>query len=338
MRKILLSIAFSFVVINAQAANTNSKTLDNLKSKINDMQTYLDTQQTKRHSYEQQLKQSEIKSTELTSQLKKTTTDLKQKTADLKKLEEHSKGYQEQFEIHQALLEQQLKAGYVLTQGSYLKLLLSQQDPDTINRNLKYYNTIQQSRLQSMEALKALLNDIKTNQQQIKFENQQLANLKMQQQQEKFKLSIIQQDRRQAILSLNKEIKTKNQKLQALLADKHQLEKALVNLNQHSPQFIVSDGKSFAQLQHQLPWPTQGRIIQAYGSPIEQSELRTTSVLIAAPFAQSVQAVAPGKVIFAKWMAGYGLLIIIDHGNHYLSLYGRNHSLLKQEGELVKAG
>lgn len=71
---------------------------------------------------------------------------------------------------------------------------------------------------------------------------------------------------------------------------------------------------------------------------IENSELRANGVLIAAPMDQAVRAIAPGKVIFAKWLTGYGLLLIIDHGNHYLSLYGRNHILFKQEGDTVSAG
>ena len=85
-----------------------------------------------------------------------------------------------------------------------------------------------------------------------------------------------------------------------------------------------------------LIWPTTGRIKHHFGTQIGQSELKWNGVLIEASQGQTVHAVAPGKVIFAKWLQGYGLLLIIDHGNGYMTLYGRNQSLLKKVGDWVK--
>ena len=338
MKKSVLIISLlSLVCRQTYAADSSSSSLNSLQSKIKDVQSYLTQQQDKRSHYEQQLKQSEIKSSELARLLQKTSKSLKEQKANLRELENHQREYEEELAAHQQLLLDQLKASYGLTQDSYLKLLLNQQDPEKTSRNMQYYRYIQQSRLDTMNELKGLLNKIHGNQEQIKIENIELSDLKMQQQQEQMKLNIVQQDRKQTIQLLNNDIKTKNQKLKELLENKRRLEKTVNHLNEQTPQFITN-GKNFSAMKGQLSWPTHGHIIQAYGSAIENSELRATGVLIAAPLDQAVYAIAPGKVIFAKWMTGYGLLLIIDHGNHYLSLYGRNHTLFKQEGDVVKAG
>jgi septal ring factor EnvC (AmiA/AmiB activator) len=338
MKKLALIIGLLGVIcIQTYAADSSSSSLNSLQSKIKDVQSYLTLQQSKRSHYEQQLKQSEVKSSELARLLQKTSKSLKEQKTNLRELENHQREYEEELSAHQHLLLDQLKASYGLTQDSYLKLLLNQQDPEKTSRNVQYYRYIQQSRLDTMNELKSLLNKIHSNQEQIKIENIELSDLKMQQQQEQMKLNIVQQDRKQTIQLLNNDIKTKNQKLKELLENKRRLEKTVNHLNEKTPQFITH-GKNFSAMKGQLSWPTHGHIIQAYGSAIENSELHATGVLIAAPLDQAVYAIAPGKVIFAKWMTGYGLLLIIDHGNHYLSLYGRNHTLFKQEGDVVKAG
>ncbi len=337
MKKLFIAISLTCLSFQADAAPSSSNNLNVIQSKIKDVQNYLSQQQVARRNYEQELKESEIKASELARQLQKTRDSLQQQKLDLKELEKHTQEYEEELATHEKALLQQLKLSYRLAQDSYIKLLLNQQDPENTNRNLQYYRYIQQSRLATMNELKALLEKITANKEQIKTETQELADLKMQQQQEQLKLNIVQQDRKRAIQSLNQDIKTKNQKLQELLANKHRLERTVASINEQAPQFI-NTGKNFAALRGQLPWPTRGRIIQSYGSVIENSELRSNGILIAAPMDQAVRAIAPGKVIFAKWLTGYGLLLIIDHGNHYLSLYGRNHTLFKQEGDTVSAG
>lgn len=336
MKKFILFLSIISFSSLIYAAGTHSS-LDELRSKIKHVQSDLTTQQSKRTFYEKQLKQSESKANELAQKLQSTTQSLKQQKMSLTELETHAHEYQDQLNLHEGILVQQLKATYLIAQDSYLKLMLSQKDPENTDRILQYYRYIHEDRMQNINELRSLIGKVDENQQHIKSQSQELANLKMQQQQEQLKLNIVQQDRKQVLQVLNKDIQTKNQKLQELLVNKRALENTLTHLNQRSTQFVTT-GKSFEALKAQLNWPTQGHIVQAYGTSIEQSELRASGVLIAAPLGQAVHAIASGKVIFAKWMTGYGLLLIIDHGNHYMSLYGRNHVLYKKEGEVVTAG
>ncbi len=338
---LLTRIVFSLLILgctpmDALSNNTHS-TLEELRTKIADVRSYLEDQQGKRSLYEKQLKDSELKASQLSQELLKTAQSLNTSQTDLVKLKSHSHDYLKELKTQQALLSAQLKAAYIMSQQPYLRLWLNQKNPEKISRNLQYYHYLHQDRMNIIVNLNTLLDKIEINQQQIKEKTQKLADLKVQQQQEQLKLNVVQQDRKRVIQSLNQEINTKNKKLSDLLKNKRALEKTVDTLNQSSTPF-VTPGKTFAQLQGKLHWPTQGHISQAFGAQIEHSELHATGVLIRAPMDQAVYVIAPGKVIFSKWMTGYGLLLIIDHGNHYMSLYGRNHSLYKKEGDLVSAG
>lgn len=110
-----------------------------------------------------------------------------------------------------------------------------------------------------------------------------------------------------------------------------------------APATRVSTGNGysgpFAKARGRLPWPLDGRLIARYGSPRGEDERSTwDGVLIGSSAGSPVRAVHDGRVVFADWLRGSGLLVILDHGNGYLTLYGHNQSLLKNAGDTVKAG
>ena len=96
--------------------------------------------------------------------------------------------------------------------------------------------------------------------------------------------------------------------------------------------------KKFAQMKGKLAWPVKGKVQKLFGRPKPPSNLRWQGVVIQAPMGNNVRAVSHGRIAFADWLRGMGNLIIIDHGNGYLSLYGHNQSLYKEAGEWVEAG
>lgn len=101
---------------------------------------------------------------------------------------------------------------------------------------------------------------------------------------------------------------------------------------------VPSPGGPFAQARGKLPWPVDGRLLARFGTPRSDSRLKWDGVLIGAPAGTRVRAIHDGRVVFADWLRGAGLLLIVDHGGGYLSLYGHNQSLLKGAGERVRAG
>ena len=164
-----------------------------------------------------------------------------------------------------------------------------------------------------------------------------LKQLQQQQKQQLDQITALKSKRSQLIVYINQHIHTQSQKLTQLLNDKHRLEHELSELSTN-PQFSTAVGKSFRHLRHHLNWPTKGKIIPKYGTKIDKSQLKWKGVLFKAQMNQPVYAVADGKVIFARWLPGYGLLMIIYHGQGYMTLYGRNHYLYKKTGDIVRAG
>ena len=130
-------------------------------------------------------------------------------------------------------------------------------------------------------------------------------------------------------------IKQQHQALEVLNQNKKTLDKTLAKLNSHPR---PSGQVTFAQQKGALVWPTNGEVTHRFGTKIQQSELTWSGVVLRAPAGQTVRSVADGDVIFAKWLSGYGMLVIINHGDGYMSLYGRNQTLYVKQGSRVKAG
>lgn len=138
-------------------------------------------------------------------------------------------------------------------------------------------------------------------------------------------------------------LRQERERLQALARQQQQQARpaqpssAPANAPQVSSQFSHPGGR-FAQTRGKLPWPVNGRLLARFGTPRSDTRSKWDGVLIQAAEGQQVRAIHPGRVVFADWLRGSGLLVILDHGDGYLSLYGHNQSLLASAGDTIKAG
>lgn len=122
--------------------------------------------------------------------------------------------------------------------------------------------------------------------------------------------------------------------------DEKALVKLLIQLQQTLENMPMGEGtrKNFAQQKGKLPWPTKGKLVIRYGSSRQVGNLKWQGIMIRASQGQNIKAVSHGRVAFADWLRGFGLLIILDHGDGFMSLYGHNQSLLKETGDWVDPG
>ncbi len=239
-----------------------------------------------------------------------------------------------QLQAQQGLLSSQMVAAYLLRQQPAIKLLLDPASEAEVNRMLTYYNYIYNARAKTISRIQSLLGKIHNNKQKLVRSRVMLLGLKKVKSKQLQQLQRDQSQRRRLIRDLNTKIKTHQQRLSILEKNKIHLESTLKNLSQKSKAW--NDDAVFRR--GKLPWPTKGRILSSFGRTISSSELKSTGVLIKAPMGRKVRAVMSGKIIFSRWMRGYGLLIIVDDGNGYMTLYGRNDSLYKKKGDVVKRG
>lgn len=328
-------------VISTSWAETHTAThLMQIKNQIKNLQTHLKLADSQRDSLQQDLQKNEVGISQLAAHLQRTQNALSRQQQELQKLVRQQMSYQQKLNDQQKVLAMQIRMAYMLSQQEYLKVFFNQTDMSQTARMLTYSRYLLQNRKQAIDEINHTLAELTKNKQAIQSQAQSLLNLKTEQQQDNQELQRVKHNRERSLQKLNSDIQSQQQRLTTLIANKQALEKMLVQLEAKPPSFyyLPSRGSSFDRLRGKLRWPTLGAIVENFGTQIQESELKLNGVLIRAPEGQNVYAIAPGRVVFANWMAGYGLLLIIDHGHGYMSLYGRNSVLYKKEGNTVSAG
>lgn len=316
------------------AANTEAMQLKHLNKKITTLKSSIDNVRQHRQNTQQLLAAAETKLGKMDTRLAKINRQLRQSQSSIQNYADKIAANQRQLQSEQTALADQLRRLYYLGQQPALKALLNPEDSRTTRRLLVYYKSLNVALNDKINALEQTQLSIRNNQLAKQGEVARLKRLHTALSSGRKKQDKVQRQRQHLLAQLDITITNKREQLQQLVLNKNALEKTLQKLGKES----VQTQQRFKALAGKMQWPVSGRLSQQYNVAISGSELRTNGVVIAAATNSPVRAVAPGRVVFARWLAGYGLLIIINHGSGYMTLYGRNHSLLKSVGDSVKAG
>ncbi len=231
-----------------------------------------------------------------------------------------------------------LRSAYAMGRDEELKLLLAQDSAADIARMLAYYRYFERARLGEIEALLENLDALAKLQDDIGTQTAALQKTRAEQAGQAMQLDAERSARRQALDRLDATLKSQKSRLAALGKDEKALLDLLAKLRDifaDIPQNLAG-AEPFAALRGKLHWPLRGRLVERFG--VGTGGGASQGVLIAAQDGSEVHAVSHGRVVFADWLRGYGLLMIVDHGDGYLSLYGYNETLLKDVGDWVEAG
>ena len=234
-------------------------------------------------------------------------------------------------------LAAQLRSAYMMGRSEPLKMLLNQRSPAQFQRNLTYYGYFGRDRASKINLITQNIAQIDELARQIEEQDNQLAQLEDQRRKRVQELDKARRSRGQVLASLQAESRNRGAQLKRLQQQQQQLENLLAELRRATESAPFDPDDPFGQLRGRLSWPVAGRVETAYGASLAGG-LRSNGIEIAADRGATVRAVHQGRVIFADWLSGRGLLIILDHGNGYLSLYGHNEQLFKQAGATVEAG
>lgn len=324
----------------AAAADRSAETtqrLADLRQTILQIQAQMQSTQDKRDQISQHLQQSEI----AMSRLQQTWHDLTQRynTQQQHLIQLQMQAQQQQVALQQErhALVKQIRSAYQMGRQQQIKLLLHQQDTQIFSRVLAYYDYLNRARMARMQTAEQQLQQLTRTQREIVQQQDQLLTLQAQQQTAQHDLHIAQQQRRRVLARLDQQLHQQGARLQHLQADAKQLQTLLEQLQQAlAARAIQQQIKPFSHRRGQLNWPTQGRILHRFGSR-KIGSLRWDGVLMQAEAGQPVRASYGGQVVFADWLRGFGMLLIVDHGEGYLSLYGHNQRLLKSVGDQVSA-
>ena len=259
--------------------------------------------------------------------------------AGIRSLRDQQAQQLEQLAQGEQLLGQQLLGAWRLGRQSRLRLILNQDEPATVSRLLAYYDHFTTAQSDQIAGLRDHLSELDRLSVELEHELSQLAAVEAEQQAQQ---NILQQrrDQQQVLLAaVAEELASTQTQLDELTRNREDLEKLLRRLDDALADIPadIGGGSHPRALKGQLPMPVSGPVAKAFGQA-RAAGLRWQGWLIGADSGEEIRAVAYGRVAYADWLRGYGLLLIIDHGDGFMSLYGHNESLLSDVGEWVQAG
>jgi septal ring factor EnvC (AmiA/AmiB activator) len=239
------------------------------------------------------------------------------------------------------LLAQQLRAAYIIGRDEPLKLLLNQQDPARAGRMFAYYSYIGRARAHEIARVEEGVLALAKVRGALATEDVRLASLERQQRERLDTLEQARARRTQVLASLEAESRSSEKQLGRLRGQQAGLEKLLHELRaavERLDRLPQDTHSAFAELRGKLTWPVNGSQILARFGDSRAGGIKWDGMLLSTEAGAPVHAVYQGRVVYADWLPGLGLLSIVDHGDGYMSLYGHNQQLFKAVGEEVKAG
>ncbi|HEY5789662.1 MAG TPA: peptidoglycan DD-metalloendopeptidase family protein [Gammaproteobacteria bacterium] len=237
-------------------------------------------------------------------------------------------------------LAEQVRAAYAMGRQERLKIVLNQQDPALLGRMLGYYDYFNRARLARIDAIEDLLERLRAIEEELEVERERLAALYARHQASAAALEQERAARADLVATLAGEIADKDRQLERFRNDEARLAQLLASLQRALDDIPASaaERKPFASLRGRLEWPASGRHGARFGQRRGIAGTAWQGVLIEAAEGGAVRAVSHGRVAFADWLRGFGLLLILDHGDGYMSLYGHNQGLNKEVGDWVQTG
>ena len=234
-------------------------------------------------------------------------------------------------------LAAQVRTAYMSGSQEKIKLLLNQRDPATLGRLMAYYRYLNDYRAENIEAVFEQIRKLDELRAQIAAEEARLTSLAQARYDELSRLNNSQEKRQSLLASLQQRMADEGREVERLAAQERDLTRLIAELTSILSDYPISSEQPFRELRGQLTWPVAGRLIHDFGQP-RAGGIRWNGVVLAAPRGREVRAVYHGRVAFADWLAGMGLLVIVDHGDGYMTLYGYNETILKDTGDWVAPG
>ncbi|MBU1425346.1 MAG: peptidoglycan DD-metalloendopeptidase family protein [Gammaproteobacteria bacterium] len=239
----------------------------------------------------------------------------------------------QQLMLGRLLYQQYLDGG----EQEYLKLLLNNDDPNQVAREFRYYEYIARDRAATLKSLRSSLVKMQTVADQARKKSDEVAALRAEEQTQRKNLEQDKRARRQILNKIALQLKQQRREIGRLQYNENRLSQLVENLAQVLPD-SPSASVSFRSLKGKLTLPVRGKIRNQFGARRPESTMAWTGWFLSAAPNLPVKAVAAGQVVYADWLRGFGNLLIIDHGQGFMSLYANNETLYKQVGDILRSG
>ena len=321
-----------------ELAEVKERELEDVRERISSIKESMDASAAERDRLTTELQAAEVAISEQRMRIKEVEREqrytIKKKEeldADLAEREAH-------LDEESAALAAQVRAAYMSGSQEKIRLLLNQRDPATLGRLMAYYRYLNDYRAGNIDAVIEQIRQLDELRSKIAAEEDRLAGLAKTRYAELTRLNQAQESRTALLASLRQKMKTEGQEVERLAAQEKDLTRLIAELTAILSDYPISSEQPFSEHKGKLTWPVAGTLLHDFGQPRVGGNIKWNGVVLAAPRGREVRAIYHGRVAFADWLAGMGLLVIIDHGDSYMTLYGYNETILKNAGDWVAPG
>jgi septal ring factor EnvC (AmiA/AmiB activator) len=369
--RIALALALLLSTTAGPASPQNSKEteqrLKQVRSELKDVAAERRKIEGKRGDASRQLRAADEQVGKVGRAVRDTERALERDTAALAQLQQRRDTLNDGLAARRTELRQLLRAAYTVGDDAPLKALLAQDRVDEAQRTLAYHRYAQRDRAERINEIVQELQEVDALEREITDRRSALDQARRTQREQLASLQQARTDRARLVDQLDKQYKDRASRERALGQDAKALQQLLAQLRAAAAKAArektaaekrataaAAKSKSPGTTASSTPlrkntttgpamqvgglsWPVSGSLLARYGGPMPDGRT-SQGVLIAAPAGTTVKAVADGRVVFADWMNGYGLILIVDHGSGYMSLYAHNDALLRDAGDAVRRG
>ncbi|MGX5915447.1 murein hydrolase activator EnvC family protein [Aliidiomarina sp. Khilg15.8] len=340
-----IALALTFLLVSAAslaAADTQQEhararaQLEALQAEIEARRESVQQRQQRLSGLEQALRDIEQRMNQSTQAIQATARQLEQNQQRITELEQQQAALEADLARQAELLADQIESAYRSGRHDFIQMLLNQQDPARIERVLAYYRYVNDARIEQLEELRETEAELDTVVAQLTDQRQELQNTMAQQQRQRDQLQAQQAEQERSARELRTAQANDETELEDMRQSEQQLTELLASLEDVLSEQQI-DLAGLEALQGRLGWPVEGSIRHNYGQR-RSGQVNWKGVVLNTQAETPVRVIADGRVLFSDWLRGFGLVIVVDHGEGYMSLYGYNQSLTRDVGEEVRRG
>jgi septal ring factor EnvC (AmiA/AmiB activator) len=339
----LISVALAAGVLYAslgfaQDRRESEAALRAVRKEINALQDRIARETTRRDEGARVLRAAEVGVAAATRKLAEVRASVRVQEAARRDLTQETERANRRLTAEKAALARQVRSSYMTGREELFRLLLSQESPAALGRMLVYFDYYNRARSARIEQVAGELEKLASLELETGRVEAELAALEEAQAREVAALEHARDERRAAVAKIETGIRDGTAAVAKLRGEEQRLADLVTRLGEVMAEFPVDTDEPFGSLKGKLAWPVQGKVAGDFGQTRGAGPVKWNGVLLEATAGTPVRAVYHGRVAFADWLQGLGLLVIVDHGGGYMSLYGHNEALLKESGDWVEPG
>ena len=321
-----------------ELATIKERELEQVRDKISDLKKSMDRSASDRDRLTADLQEAEVEISEKRIRLKELQRERDFSARRKAELDAQLARREAELDEESRELAAQVRAAYMSGSQERIKLLLNQRDPATIGRLMAYYGYLNEYRSENIEVVTAAIHDLAQLHSQVAAEEARIAQLAKARYDELSKLGVAQDKRKALLASLKEKMSGEGREVERLAAQEKDLSRLIAELTSILSDYPISSEAPFTTHKGRLTWPVAGTLTHDFGQPRVAGQLKWNGVVLAVARGKEVRSVYHGRVEFADWLAGMGLLVIVNHGEGYMTLYGYNETILKNTGDWVAPG